>query len=289
MTCDSLLLPHDLAAFTTINADKLSCALFTCEHAASRVPERLNNLGIESEHFKRHYGVDIGARAMTERLAAHFKYPAIIANYSRLVIDLNRRADHSSLFPTSGEGAPIVGNISMIESDKATRIDSLYRPYHDWISNWIDSNLAQGIVPAILSVHSFTPVFHGEARPWEVSALWLQDGRIPLPFMDYFRQQGYMVGDNEPYDGRILRGGTMEMHADGRRLPNLLIEYRNDLLQDPTAFDRLAIHTCAALEKIFSDSSIFSLYDGTQTPYDPALEEAYFKTVMRTINDGENR
>ena len=289
MSSTPLLSPNEPPAFDILNEESDSHVLFTCEHAASRVPERLNGLGITPDHFGKHYAVDIGARAITERLAADLKCPAIIANYSRLVIDLNRRANHPSLFPSSGEGTPIVGNMSMIESDKTIRIDTLYRPYHSWIKNWIDRKLAQGIVPAILSVHSFTPVFHGQARPWEVSALWLQDDRIPLPFIDYFRRQGYTVGDNEPYNGKILRGGTMDMHADGRRLPNLLVEYRNDLLQNPIEFEKLATHTIAALEKIFSDSSIFSLYDGAQTPYDPALEEAYIRTVMRTINDGERK
>jgi predicted N-formylglutamate amidohydrolase len=49
--------------------------------------------------------------------------------------------------------------------------------------------------------------------------------------IDALRGQGIEVGDNEPYDGRVAMGYTLEHHAIPRGLPHVLIEIRNDLIR----------------------------------------------------------
>ena len=177
------------------------------------------------------------------------------------------------------------GNISMTEAEQQARIDAIYRPYHELLENTVDSYLARGVVPALISIHSYTPVFFGQPRPWHLGVLWVQDGRIPLPFIAGMRDKGYVVGDNEPYDSRILRGATTHMHADGRRVPNVLIEYRNDLLSDPGIADKIIADSAAVLRPVLADPALYSFYDGPVHPHDLALEHEYFERAIRTAHN----
>ncbi len=274
--------PIDDPPFYMLNEGSDLPYLLVCEHAGHQVPRSLNNLGLPDEAFNQHYAVDIGARDMTEALAAELRAPAILANYSRLVVDLNRRAAHLSAFPSAAEGMPVNANINMSAQDKCARLDEIYTPFHDAIRTWIDDKMEQGTIPAIISIHSYTPVFFGTPRPWDIAVLWVQDGRMPLPFMKYFKDKAYVVGDNEPYDVRILRGGTMEIHGDGRKIPNLLVEYRNDLLLDKGSFNRFVMETVEAVKMITDDQALYSLYDGPVTPYDPEAEQRYIEQVVKT-------
>ncbi len=279
-----LLGPEELPPFSVINPDGKSKCLLVCDHASNRVPQKLGSLGLEREELEKHSSWDIGALAMTERLCALLDARAIVANYSRMVIDLNRRLDHPTLFPTSSEGVQVTGNLIMPEEDKILRIEEIYRPYHAKLAQEVDGFLSRGIVPALISVHSYNPVFFGQVRPWQLAALWAQDERLPKPFIAGMRAKGYNVGDNEPYDARIMRGATTHMHADGRRLPNLLIEYRNDYLRDAAQLETLAQDTYEVLAPALADAALYTLYDGPEQPHDLAMEYEYFERVVRTAH-----
>src|SRR3546814_1090469 len=82
-------------------------------------------------------------------------------------------------------------------------------------------------------MHSFTPIMHGIARPWEIGVLWNRDPRLPRPLMERLRAEGLTVGDNEPYSGADGHGYTQHTHGDRRGLANVLIEVRQDLIDTP--------------------------------------------------------
>ena len=52
---------------------------------------------------------------------------------------------------------------------------------------------------------------------------------------DVFILQGFFVyiGKNEPYSGD-LEGDTLSKHGTTNNLPNVLVEFRNDLIADKT-------------------------------------------------------
>ena len=66
--------------------------LFLCDHASNEVPPELENLGLDRDDFTRHIAYDIGAAKLTRALADLAAAPAILARWSRLVVDLNRGA-----------------------------------------------------------------------------------------------------------------------------------------------------------------------------------------------------
>ncbi len=276
-----LLDSDDPDPYVILNSGGRAPCLLVCDHAGVEVPQKLELLGLNPSDYRRHWAVDIGTRSVAESLSTLLDAPAIMANYSRLVVDLNRAVDHSTLCAGSGEGQPIPGNLDLEDRDRACRIEEIYNPYHTALGGLLDGFTGRGIVPVILSIHSFTPVFFGQKRPWDVGVLWTQDARVARRMMEFFRGKGFVVGDNEPYDARLVPGTTIHRHADARRLPNVLIEIRNDHLHSPEACQKWANLLNEFMNNIFADDSIQTLYDGPVLDYDPDIAERYFDDINK--------
>ena len=87
----------------------------------------------------------------------------------------------------------------------------------------------------VVAVHSFTPALSArpeEQRPWQIGILHNTDSRAARVAIAALRDTGLIVGDNEPYSGRVLNY-TMDRHAEARGLPYLGLEIRQDLLMTP--------------------------------------------------------
>ncbi len=206
--------------------------LIICDHASNRLPARYGTLGLPAHELDRHIGYDIGAEALARALAARLDLPAVISRFSRLLIDPNRGIDDPTLVPALSDGTIIAGNANVDAAEKAYRIAAFYAPYHDAIDRAIDAGTAAGRTPAVFSVHSFTPVWRGIARPWHAGVLWDRDPRLARPLIDLLREDPRLIiGDNEPYSG-ALRNDTLFRHGTGRGLAHALIEVRQDLIAD---------------------------------------------------------
>jgi predicted N-formylglutamate amidohydrolase len=223
--------------------------IFLCDHAAHAVPGDLGDLGLPAEQFTRHIAYDIGAADVTRALASVFDAPAILGRWSRLVIDLNRGSDDPTIVMKLSDGAIIPGNAHAAETEIARRIGRWHAPYHAAIGAHIDTCLAARITPVLVSVHSFTPVWKGAARPWDVSILWDRDPRLAQPLLDTLRAEpGLTIGDNEPYHGALL-GDTLWQHGTSRGLAHALIEIRQDLIADPAGITAMAAMLTRVLTK----------------------------------------
>lgn len=207
--------------------------LLLCDHASNAVPADID-LGIDPALLDLHIAVDIGAAAVTRALAAKLDAPAILATVSRLVIDLHREPDHAGLIPASSDGRDIPGNAGV---DRDQRIARFHAPYHRLVRDQVRSQ-RPGL---ILSIHSFTPQLEeaGTPRPWEVGILYNRDTRAARPAVEWFRAQGIVTGDNEPYSGRLLNA-TLNRHAEAQGIPSIAIEIRNDLIRAPEGVARCA-------------------------------------------------
>lgn len=205
--------------------------LVTCDHAANTVPSEINGgtLGLSDSDMDRHIAYDVGAAGVTLELARLLNSPAILSNFSRLVIDPNRGEDDPTLLMKLYDGTIIPGNRHADAAEIQKRLDLCYRPYHRALAE-----LAARPGMVLLSIHSFTRQLDGRPpRPWEVGVLHAHDQRLSKPLIAALSAQGGApVGDNEPYGGH-LPGDAVERHALDHGRPNVLIELRNDLIRDP--------------------------------------------------------
>jgi predicted N-formylglutamate amidohydrolase len=179
--------------------------------------------------LERHIAYDIGAAAVTRRLAAFLKAPAILSRFSRLLIDPNRGADDPTLVMRIADGQIIPGNARIGAEEIERRRLTYWAPYRAAVTRMLDALIASGPPPAVVSVHSFTPVLKDQPRPWEIGILWDSDERFARPLIAGLRDEGYITGDNEPYDG-ALEGDTLDEEVTRRGLAGLLIEVRQNLV-----------------------------------------------------------
>ena len=225
--------------------------LFICDHASNAVPDDLANLGLPPQQFERHIAYDIGAAELTRTLAREFGAPAVLSGVSRLVIDPNRGADDPTLVMRLSDGAAIPGNARVDAAEVERRTNLYWRPYRDAIALEIADMGATGPPPAVVSLHSFTPVWKGFARPWDVAVLWDADPRVAAPLIAAFAAAGLLVGDNEPYDG-ALEGDTLHELATKAGLAHVLIEARQDLVATSGGVADFAAKISAALRPVLA-------------------------------------
>jgi predicted N-formylglutamate amidohydrolase len=204
--------------------------LFLCDHAGNALPPGYDALGLAPELFRTHIAYDIGAAEVTRALAAAFGAPAVLGIFSRLLIDLNRGPDDPTLVMKLSDGSIIPGNRSVDAAELENRIARYHAPYHQAIA----AEIARLKNLPLISIHSFTPAWKGEPRPWQVGVLWDQDRRLAGPLMTRLAEAGFVVGDNEPYSG-ALEGDTLNLHGTKNGLPHVLIEIRQDLIGDEAA------------------------------------------------------
>jgi len=206
--------------------------IFLCDHASNLVPDELESLGLGQQTFERHIAYDIGVADLTRGLAAHFAAPAVLSKFSRLLIDPNRGLDDPTLIMRLSDGAVIPRNSQLDDREKQDRIQRFYHPYHRAITSVIDQALAEGNVPVLISIHSFTQAWKGIARPWHAGILWDRDARFAQPLIAALADQGdIVVGDNQPYSG-VLQGDCLNRHGTRRGLAHGLVEVRQDLIGD---------------------------------------------------------
>ncbi|TPL35765.1 N-formylglutamate amidohydrolase [Mesorhizobium sp. B2-4-5] len=219
------------APFDVVEGDRKRGMVLLADHARRDLPEDYGSLGLPAAAFDRHIAYDIGVEAVTRELAALLDVPAVLANFSRLLIDPNRGEDDPTLIRQLYDGTVVTGNYPLAPEERERRLDRFYRPYHDAVGAMIASVAqASGKAPFIFSVHSFTPVMQGRQRPWHVGVLWDRDDRVARPLIDMLAaDKNLVVGDNEPYDG-ALRGDTMFRHAIVNGYAHALIEIRQDLI-----------------------------------------------------------
>lgn len=232
--------------------------LLTCDHASRAVPIALGSLGLDDTVLARHIGWDIGAAPVTRALASMLGAPALLAGYSRLVIDCNREPSNASSIPLVSDGVVIPGNHGLSAAEASARRRAIFAPYHAAIAQSIERFLDRGVVPALLAIHSFTPAMNGTARPWHVGILWHDDDRIPVPLIEALRAEpGLCVGDNQPYSAREPAGYTVEHHAERQGLPHVAIELRQDLIADPAGAAAWAGRLARLLAPILARREIY--------------------------------
>jgi predicted N-formylglutamate amidohydrolase len=236
--------------FEIIGENRDSRWLVTADHASNTVPDFINggDLGLDPDDMQRHIAFDPGTAGVTRALARLLGAPAILGNFSRLVIDANRGEDDPTLLMKLYDGTIIPANRHAGDAERDRRLDLLHRPYHRALARLATRRADTVLVP----IHSFTRQLAGQPpRPWHIAILHTPHSGIADALLERLTAEpGLCVGDNRPYGG-YLPGDSVDRHATAHGHMNALIEIRNDLIRTPqqqTAWaERLAPILRAAL------------------------------------------
>jgi predicted N-formylglutamate amidohydrolase len=242
----SLLLgAADVPPVREYNAEGRSPFLLTCDHYGRLIPRALGDLGLPESELTRHIAWDIGIAGVAEMLSGHLGAHLIVQRYSRLVIDCNRPPHVASSIPLISQATTVPGNEGIAREAAEIRRAQIFDPYHQRIDEIIDQRRQRGMPTILVSLHSFTPVYAGIARPWHIGTLYQRDKMLPPLLLQLLRAEpDLVVGDNEPYAVSDETDYTIPVHAEARGLMNTGIEIRQDLISDQAGekawADRLA-------------------------------------------------
>jgi predicted N-formylglutamate amidohydrolase len=217
----------------TENPDGPGPFVFVCDHASNRIPEAYTSFGFAEDALSTHIAWDPGALGVARRLAVRFDGPLFWPDASRLIIDCNRAPEAKSLIVSESEGRPVPANFGLTEAERARRLDQIHAPYHAAIDDCLKRRLARRRPTALIAVHSYTPVYFGKVRPWQVGIVFGEDHRLSdLLIRELEADPALSVGINQPYSPGDQVYYTVERHAGPSALPAVMIEIRNDEIGD---------------------------------------------------------
>ena len=218
-------------------ADGSAPLLLVCEHASPRVPERFSTLGLEPSDVRTHIGWDIGALDLARHLSARLDAPLVHAGMSRLIYDCNRPPESPTAIRDVSERTVIPSNRGLTAAERAERVEHCYQPFLTLLEASVERTIARaegGVAPAIVTIHTFTPVFDGVRREVDLGVLHGSDATLAERLLAIAeRDPALRTRRNAPYGPEDGVLHTVEQQAVARGLPGVMLEVRNDLVDTP--------------------------------------------------------
>lgn len=220
--------------------------VLVCEHASNHFPPEFGMLGLSADAMQAHVAWDIGALGVAQALSGQLDAVLVHAPVSRLIYDLNRPPHSAGAMPARSEIYDIPGNAGLTPEDRAARVAAVYQPFHQSLHQVVTDRLARGTAPVLVSIHSFTRLYHGEARALEFGVIHDGDDRFARTLLGAVT--GLRAALNEPYSAADGVTHVLRLHALPYDLPHAMIEIRNDLITDATAQAAMATRLAPALQ-----------------------------------------
>jgi predicted N-formylglutamate amidohydrolase len=205
--------------------------VIVCDHASNRFPPEFGFLGLSPADLDAHIAWDPGALGVARNLSRLLDAPLVYGTVLRLILDCNRPLDAPDLIAPISESTPIPGNAALVESERRRRIAAIHEPFHRAVDEVVEGRLNAGRATTLIAVHSFTPVYRGVPRPWEIGILFDRSRRLADVLITGLEADGLNVGVNQPYSPADRVYYTLSRHAEARGLDCAMIEIRNDLVR----------------------------------------------------------
>ena len=229
----NLLTAADGEPVSEFNIPGKSDVLLICEHASRRLPAKLGTLGLTAAALEAHIAWDPGALAVAELMSAELEAALIYQNFSRLAYDCNRPPEAEDAMPAKSEIYDIPGNTSLSPLERDARTRAIYRPFRSVIAGRIGERNNQRRETVLVTVHTFTPVYRGVSRDVEIGILHDRDSRLADQMLRLAGPDSrFRTRRNEPYGPADGVTHTLKEHGLANGLLNVMIEVRNDLVQD---------------------------------------------------------
>ena len=235
------------------NHDSAGPILLVCEHASNAFPAPWGQLGLTEAQQQAHVAWDPGALALSRALASRLDAVLIHAPASRLLYDLNRGPDRADAMAPRSEVHDIPGNIALSVAQRLERTEAFYLPFHGRLHAEIARRLALGRQTVLVTVHSFTPVYHGQIRAVEFGVIHDADDRLARAIVAAAQQITPLVTAlNQPYSAADGVTHTLRLHATPYGLVNAMLELRNDLIATPAQVEGVADQLAPVLLRALS-------------------------------------
>lgn len=258
-----LLQPGEPSPVTLLHEQAESDILLVCEHASNRFPHSLGSLGLDEPATISHVAWDPGALGVSTHLSQLLDASLIHQNYSRLVYDCNRPPSAADAMPERSEIFDIPGNHNLSSKEKSQRTEAIYRPFEKALTTFIKQRREANRPPILITIHSFTPIYHGRKRQVELGILYDQDTRLANAILKAsLKEKDLIIRANEPYSPTDGVTHTLQNHALPHGLHNVMIEIRNDLIKTEADQKTMA----EKLSKLFQTAlAQISAQDGSQS------------------------
>lgn len=217
---------NDSSAVLVSRADAKSQVVLICEHASHHIPSELNDLGLSTTARHSHVAWDPGALAVAEEMSQRLGATLVTSTVSRLVYDCNRPPEARDAIAAKSEAHDVPGNVGLTDRQKRDRVARYYMPFRDAIA----AQISRRERPVIVTMHSFTPVFHGKKRDVEIGILHDEDSRLADALLGI--DQPFTVCRNAPYGPEDGVTHTLKEHALEAGHLNVMVEVRSDLIAD---------------------------------------------------------
>ncbi len=234
----------DWTAVHVTGAERPAPVVVVCEHASRHIPADLHVLDLDEPALRSHVAWDIGALGMARSLARALDAPLVAGGISRLVYDCNRPLSATDCIPARSEVFEIPGNRDLSDAGRRRRFDRVHEPFHAAVEQTCRAQTARtGQTVALVTVHSFTPVYMGTPRAVEIGFLHDGDASFAKAALAAEQEAGaHRAALNEPYSAADGVTYTLARHGTSEGRPALMIEVRNDLVSDQTTADRMGQH-----------------------------------------------
>lgn len=233
------------------NASGASPFFLTCDHYGRLIPRALGDLGLDEDQRQRHIAWDIGIAGVAERMSKALDAHLVAQRYSRLVIDCNRPPSAASSIPPVSEATAIPGNQGIDQDAADERRRLIFDPYHRRITEALDRRAREQRPTILVSLHSFTPIYAGVARPWHIGTLYNRDCRLPKLLSRELRTEpALVIGDNQPYAVSDATDYTIPVHGEARGILHTGIEIRQDLITQEAGQQEWADRLIRALQRL---------------------------------------
>ena len=215
--------------------------VLVCEHASNHFPARWGDLGLTNDLQSAHIAWDIGALGLARGLSERLDAVLVHAPVSRLIYDCNRAPNMPGAMLARSELYDIPGNKLLSAADRAARTEAIYVPFHNALHALIADRIALGLAPVIVTVHSFTKLYHGKARSVEFGVIHDAEDHFAHAILAAAKAKTQLRAElNAPYSAADDVTHTLRLQATPYGLPNAMLEIRNDLIASPDAEQRLA-------------------------------------------------
>ena len=215
--------------------------VLVCEHASNAFPAPWGDLGLTAEQRRAHIAWDPGALALARGLMRRMDAVLIHAPATRLIYDLNRAPDMVGAMPARSEIHDIPGNAAISSTERLARTEALYLPWANGLHTLLARRIALGLAPVVVTIHSFTPIYHGRPRAVEFGVIHDADATLAVAIHDAARRLTRLNAElNAPYSAADDVTHTLRVQATPYGLPNAMLEIRNDLIADEASAEHMA-------------------------------------------------